>query len=79
MEKVNDFKQVAEDKVNEVKSHKDTIKKVLIGVGIGAAGIAAGYVINNIMHMDAGDLVDTASTIADAAAEVATDTVNAAV
>lgn len=76
MEKVEEFKEMAEEKIEAVKSNKDKIvKRVLIGVGVVGAAVAGGAIIHAVVTGNGDNVVKAAEKIVDQLPDAATDVV----
>ncbi len=76
MKKVEEIKEMAEEKVEIVKSNKDKIvKRVLIGVGVVGVAVAGGVAIHAVMNGSAENVVKAAEKIVDQLPDAATDVV----
>ena len=76
MKKVEEIKEMAEEKVEIVKSNKDKIvKRVLIGVGIVGACAAGGAIIYSVVTGNGDNVVKAAEKIVDQLPDAATDVV----
>lgn len=76
MEKVEEIKEMAEEKIEAVKSNKDKIiKRVLIGVGVVGAAVAGGAIIHAVVTGNGDNVVKAAEKIVDQLPDAATDVV----
>lgn len=76
MKKVEEFKEIADEKIEAVKSNKDKIvKRVLIGVGVVGAAVAGGAIIHAVVTGNGDNVVKAAEKIVDQLPDAATDIV----
>ena len=76
MKEVEEFKEMAEEKIEAVKSNKDKIvKRVLIGVGVVGAAVAGGAIIHAVVTGNGDNVVKAAEKIVDQLPDAATDVV----
>lgn len=76
MKKVEEFKEMADEKIEAVKSNKDKIvKRVLIGVGVVGAAVAGGAIIHAVVTGNSDNVVKAAEKIVDQLPDAATDVV----
>lgn len=76
MKKVEEFKEMADEKIEAVKSNKDKIvKRVLIGVGVVGAAVAGGAIIHAVVTGNGDNVVKAAEKIVDQLPDAATDVV----
>lgn len=76
MKKVEEFKEMADEKIEAVKSNKDKIvKRVIIGVGVVGAAIAGGAIIHAVVTGNGDNVVKAAEKIVDQLPDAATDVV----
>lgn len=76
MKKVEEFKEIADEKIEAVKSNKDEIvKRVLIGVGVVGAAVAGGAIIHAVVTGNGDNVVMAAEKIVDQLPDAATDIV----
>lgn len=76
MKKVEEFKEMADEKIEAVKSNKDKIvKRVLIGVGVVGAAVAGGAIIHAVVTGNGDNVVNAAEKIVDQFPDAATDIV----
>ncbi len=76
MKKVEEIKEMAEEKIEAVKSNKDKIvKRVLIGVGVVGAAVAGGAIIHAVTTGNGDNVVKAAEKIVDRLPDAATDVV----
>ena len=76
MKKVEEFKEMADEKIEAVKSNKDKIvKRVLIGIGVIGAAVAGGAVIHAVVTGNGDNVVKAAETIVDQLPDAATEVV----
>lgn len=76
MKKVEEFKEMADEKIEAVKSNKDKIvKRVLIGVGVVGAAVAGGAIIHAVVTGNGDNVVKAAEKIVDQLPDAATEVV----
>lgn len=76
MKKVEELKEMADEKIEAVKSNKDKIvKRVLIGFGVVGAAVAGGAIIHAVVTGNGDNVVKAAEKIVDQLPDVATDVV----
>ena len=76
MKKVEEFKEMADEKIEAVKSNKDKIvKRVIIGVGVIRAAVAGGAIIHAVVTGNGDNVVKAAEKIVDQLPDAATDVV----
>lgn len=76
MKKVEEFKEMADEKIEAVKFNKDKIvKRVLIGVGVVGAAVAGGAIIHAVVTGNGDNVVKAAEKIVDQLPDAATDVV----
>ena len=76
MKKVEEFKEMADEKIEAVKSNKDKIiKRVLIGVGVVGAAVAGGAIIHAVVTGNGDNVVKAAEKIVDQLPDAATNVV----
>ena len=76
MKKVEEFKEMADEKIEAVKSNKDKIvKRVIIGVGVIGAAVAGGAIIHAVVTGNGDNVVKAAEKIVDQLPDAATDVV----
>lgn len=76
MKKVEEFKEMADEKIEAVKSNKDKIvKRVIIGVGVVGAAVAGGAIIHAVVTGNGDNVVKAAEKIVDQLPDAATDVV----
>lgn len=76
MKKVEEFKEMADEKIEAVKSNKDKIvKRVLIGIGVVGAAVAGGAIIHAVVTGNGDNVVKAAEKIVDQLPDAATEVV----
>lgn len=76
MKKVEEFKEMADEKIEAVKFNKDKIvKRVIIGVGVVGAAVAGGAIIHAVVTGNGDNVVKAAEKIVDQLPDAATDVV----